>query len=228
MDNHYHVVIETAEPNLSKGMRQLNGVYTQYFNRRHGRVGHVFQGRFKGILVEKDSYLLELARYVVLNPVRAGMVRSADRYPWSSYSATAGDEASPEWLEVRWILSQFYKQRKRAIARYKDFVQEGRDLPPIWGNLRNQIFLGGPEFVDEMLEELTKKENLDEVPLLQRRAQPKSLSHYKKVSETEDEAIAAAYATGGYTQKELGKFFGKHYSTISRIVKQQEMQHGKT
>jgi len=75
MDNHYHIVIETAEANMSKGMQQLNGVYTQYYNRRHSRVGHVFQGRFKGILVEQDAYLLELARYVVLNPLRAKMIK---------------------------------------------------------------------------------------------------------------------------------------------------------
>lgn len=90
MSNHYHLLIETQVPSLSKGMKLLNGTYTQSFNRTHHRVGHVFQGRFKGILVEKDSYLLELARYIVLNPVRAGMVRSAKDWAWSSYRATAG------------------------------------------------------------------------------------------------------------------------------------------
>lgn len=74
MDNHYHIVVETVEGNLTQGMRQLNGVYTQRFNRTHHRVGHVFQGRYKAIIVEKDSYLQELARYVVLNPLRARMV----------------------------------------------------------------------------------------------------------------------------------------------------------
>ena len=98
MSNHYHLLIETPDGNLSQGMRQLNGVYTQYFNRRHGRVGHVFQGRYKGILVDKNSYLLELARYIVLNPVRAGLVRSAREWPWSSYRATAGLTECPGWL----------------------------------------------------------------------------------------------------------------------------------
>ena len=87
MDNHYHIVIETAEANLSKGMRQLNGVYTQYYNIQHDRVGHVFQGRFKGILVERDEYLLELARYVVLNPVRAKVTKTIGVWKWSSYKA---------------------------------------------------------------------------------------------------------------------------------------------
>ena len=89
MGNHYHLLVETPDSNLSKGMRHLNGVYTQRFNRNQGRVGHVFQGRFKAILVEKENYLLELARYIVLNPVRARMVRSAKEWPWSSYGATA-------------------------------------------------------------------------------------------------------------------------------------------
>lgn len=84
MSNHYHLLIETPQANLSKGMRQLNGVYTQAFNRLHGRVGHVLQGRFKSILVERESHLLELARYVVLNPVRANMVRSVRQWKWSS------------------------------------------------------------------------------------------------------------------------------------------------
>ena len=90
MDNHYHIVIETIEGNLSQGMRQLNGVYTQTSNRRHHRVGHVFQGRYKAILIEKESYLLELCRYVVLNPIRANMINDVADWPWSSYAAMLG------------------------------------------------------------------------------------------------------------------------------------------
>jgi len=95
MTNHYHCVVETPDANLSKGMRQLNGVYTQSINRRHRLVGHLFQGRFKAILVERDAYLLELARYVVLNPVRAAMVSQAGDWPWSSYRAMVGQEPAP-------------------------------------------------------------------------------------------------------------------------------------
>jgi len=109
MDNHYHIVIETAEPNLSKGMRQLNGVYTQYYNRRHIRVGHVFQSRFKEVLVERDEYLLELARYVFLNPIRANMTKTIDEWTWSSYSAMAGETATPPWLDE--ILNRLYMPR---------------------------------------------------------------------------------------------------------------------
>ncbi|MDZ7788589.1 MAG: transposase [Halofilum sp. (in: g-proteobacteria)] len=104
MTNHYHLLVETPDANLSRGMRQLNGVYTQYVNRTHGRVGHVFQGRYTGILVEGDSYLLEVARYVVLNPVRAGMVSDAGEWPWSSYAAMVGEAQCPPWLERDWLL----------------------------------------------------------------------------------------------------------------------------
>jgi len=118
MDNHYHFVVEIAEGNLSKGMRQLNGIYTQYFNRQYNRVGHVFQGRYKAILVEKDAYLLELSRYVVLNPVRARMVNQIEDWPWSSYHAMQGKVEQYPWLEINWILGQFSDDRLKAIESY--------------------------------------------------------------------------------------------------------------
>jgi len=149
MDNHYHIVIETAEANLSKGMRQLNGVYTQYYNREHERVGHVFQGRYKGILVERDEYLLELSRYVVLNPIRAKMVKNISDWKWSSYHAAIGSRDGQAWLEVNWVLGQFSNERKPAIERYINFVREGIGLPSIWGQLQNQIFLGSESFINE-------------------------------------------------------------------------------
>ncbi|WP_434148396.1 transposase [Methylocaldum gracile subsp. desertum] len=135
MSNHYHLVIETPAGNLARGMRQLNGVYTQRVNRTHGRVGHVFQGRYKAILVEKDSYLLALARYVVLNPVRAGMVGDVGDWPWSSYAAMVGLAPSPAWLQTHWLLGPFGRQRKRAIVGYIDFVRAGVGLPSIWDHL---------------------------------------------------------------------------------------------
>lgn len=107
MGNHYHLLIETPEGNLSRGMRQLNGVYTQQHNRRHSRVGHVFQGRYKAVLVEKQSYLLELARYIVLNPVRAQMVRTAGEWPWSSYRSSIGLQAVVAGMHTDWVLAAF-------------------------------------------------------------------------------------------------------------------------
>jgi putative transposase len=151
MDNHYHIVLETVDGNLSKDMRHLNGVYTQYFNRQHNRVGHIFQGRFQAILVVLGSYLLELSRYVVLNPIRAGIVKNMDDWPWSSYSATIGKSLIQDWLETDWLLSHFGKQRKRARLKYIDFVREGIGLPSIWGEVRNRVFLGREAFVEHQL-----------------------------------------------------------------------------
>jgi putative transposase len=218
MDNHYHIVVETAEGNLSKGMRQLNGVYTQTFNRAHNRVGHVYQGRYKAILVEKESYLLELSRYVVLNPVRAGRVKDVDQWPWSSYSAMIGKSSRPEWLQTDWILGQFGKQRKRAVAAYRDFVCAGVGLPSVWNDLRGQIYLGKEEFVETMQQHVQSASNISEIPRAQRRAKAKPLSYYSSFNDR-NAGIAAAYLTGDYTMKAIADEFGLHYATVSRIVK---------
>lgn len=111
MDNHYHSVVEMIEGNLSQGMRQLNGVFTQKSNRQHDRVGHVFQGRYKAILIQKDGYLLELARYVVLNPVHAGMVVDMLYWNWNSYLAMIGERSSTDWFKV------YYSTVSRAIRK---------------------------------------------------------------------------------------------------------------
>jgi len=149
MSNHYHLMIETPEAGLSRGMQLLNGVYTQWFNHQHKRVGHLFQGRFKGILVEKDNYLLELARYIVLNPVRAKMVHSVHDWPWSSYRATAGEEQVPAFLSVDWILIQFDTDRKRATYAYRRFVRQGLRVD-VWENLRAGTLLGTDTLLDQI------------------------------------------------------------------------------
>ncbi len=151
MSNHYHQVIETRESTLSQGMRQLNGVVTQRSNRRHHHAGHVFQGRYKAILVQKETYLLELARYVVLNPVCTGMVRSARDWAWSSYRATAGWAVGLGWLSVDWLLSVFATQHKAAEEGYRRFVSEGRGAHSPWDDLKRQVYLGDERFVDKML-----------------------------------------------------------------------------
>ncbi|MEZ5627392.1 MAG: transposase [Rhodocyclaceae bacterium] len=224
MSNHYHVVVETPEANLSPGMRQLNGVYTQRFNRRHGLVGHLFQGRFKGILVEQDAYLLELARYVVLNPVRAGMVTHASEWPWSSYHAMVGRAGVPAWLETDWLLGQFGKQRRRAQMRYAAFVDEGVGRPGIWAALRHQGLLGSDDFVARLHAQLRERrpEALQEVSRAQRRmlAPPlQALPAAYGSRALRDEAMAAAYATGAYSMQAVADHFGVHYSTVSRVVK---------
>lgn len=218
MDNHYHLLVETPDGNLSQGMRQLNGVYTQNSNRRHRRVGHVFQGRYKAILVQKESYLLELARYIVLNPVRARMVRKTEEWPWSSYRDTADLRESPAWLMTDWILSAFGKRKSRAMEKYREFVREGKQQPSPWEYLRNQVFLGDERYVEDIRQKIDTDRDLSEIPKSQRRPKPRSLAYYVNKSAARNEAMVQAYASGGYSMKEIGEYFGLHYSQVSRIV----------
>lgn len=150
MPNHYHLLVETPLPTLSIGVQLLNGRYGQLFNRRTGRRGHLFEDRFRSIVVEKESYLLELCRYLVLNPVRAGLVADAGRYRWSSYRATAGLVEAPGFLETRWVLEQFGVTAERARAAYRRFVAEGVARPSPMAEVTGQVFLGGPAFLDEI------------------------------------------------------------------------------
>ncbi len=131
-------------------MRRLNGVYTQKFNGRHRRIGHLFQGRYKSIVVDRENYLLELCRYVVLNPVRAGMVNKPGDWKWSSYLATVGEEEKPDWLEADWILGQFDGVRERAKEAYKRFVLDGVGGQSPWTKLQGQIWLGSRAFLERM------------------------------------------------------------------------------
>lgn len=183
MGNHYHLIAETPNPSLSRGMRQLNGVYTQAFNRRHARVGHLFQGRFHSVLLQKESHLLELLRYVVLNPVRAGLVDSACDWPWSSYRATVGDARAPTWLDTSWTRAQF----GGAAHRYREFVAEGKGVPVVWRELKGQIYLGSEEFVREALIQAEQRTRDPEIPRPQREAAPLS-------PEDVQQAICAALA----------------------------------
>ncbi len=217
MSNHYHLLIETPDANLSKGMRYLNGVYTQRFNRKHLHVGHVFQGRYKAILVEKDSYLLELARYIILNPVRAGIVQSAEQWQWSSYRITAGLAVSPDWFDREWLLGCFDKNEKKAIQSYMQFVADGVQQPSPWSMLKKQIYLGSDEFIGKVQNKILGK-SISEIPKIQKRAIPKSLGEYESQANNRNEAIILAYRSGGYTLAEIGRYFSLHYSTVSRII----------
>lgn len=158
MNNHYHLVIETPDGNLSIGMRQLNGVYTQKFNKKHHRTGHLFQGRYKAILVQKQSHLLEVCRYVVLNPVRAKIIENLDDYKWSSYRATIGLDKQPEFLYTDWILNQFDSDKKRARRFYKDFVLAGIKNENLYENVKGQILLGEEDFIKNLLQYTKDKE----------------------------------------------------------------------
>ena len=166
MANHYHFLVETPKPNLSFGMRQLNGIFTQSFNRRHKRVGHLFQGRFKAILVDKDAYLLELCRYIVLNPVRVKGSEKMDAWKWSSYWAAAGLASMPPFLSIDWLLGQFGTNRRAAQKRYREFVREGIKNRP-WDELKGQIYLGSDDFIES---HSAKDRELKETPRTQRKA----------------------------------------------------------
>lgn len=219
MDNHYHLLIQTPDGNLSKGMRQLNGVYTQASNRRHRRVGHLLQGRFKAILVDRDAYLLELARYVVLNPVRAGMVKRPADWKWSSYRTSMGLEPYPLWLSADGLLALFAKRRSLAQQRYVQFVLEGINGASPWSNLKGQVFLGDEQFVHRMQAHIQSGKDDVQIPLAQRRQKPPPLAQIKNRSPDRDTAIVAAYATGGYSYQQLADYFDVHFTTVGRIVR---------
>ena len=223
MKNHYHLLIETPDGNLSRGMRQLNGVYTQWFNRAHGRVGHLFQGRYKAVLVEKETYLLELIRYIVLNPVRAGIVKNPWDYEWSSYNAAVGRIDCPEFLHTDWLLSNFGTARGRAILEYEKFVLLGSDAESPWSSLVGQYILGGDEFIESLLPVLKPKSGLKEIPRRQRFAQRPPLEKLIppdviKSKSARDRAIYEAYLDHGYNQQEISNYTGLHYSWVSRII----------
>jgi putative transposase len=224
LDNHYHAIIETPDANLSRGMRQLNGVYTQAFNRAHQRVGHVFQGRYKAIVVEKDSHLLELCRYVVLNPVRAGMVSAPEKWRWSSYKSTAYTGQVPDYLTIDWVLGQFSEEKIAARRRYRQFVADGLNTPVApWATLAGTVFLGGEDFVLRMRDLLGGKQTIKEIPRSQRypgRPSPEKLFAGLDAQDRQQRntRVVEAHIIHGYTLKEIADCLGIHYTTVSKIV----------
>ena len=223
MSNHYHLLIETIDANLSMGMRQLNGVYTQHFNRRHNQVGHLFQGRYKAILVQKDSYLLEFSRYIVLNPLRVKTrtMDNLDQWTWSSYPATMGISTPPSWLDTDWILSQFGKQRKTSRIKYNEFIMQGKCVPSPLANTRHQLILGEDTFV-EQFRDTKSVDQLRDTSKAQKRSQAMPLAAYQTHYQTRNEAMANAYYSGAYTMREIAEYFAVHYMTVSRAVRQYE------
>jgi len=236
MDNHYHLMLETPEANLSTAMKHLNSLYTQRFNRKHHRVGHLFQGRYKALVVEKDTYLKELCRYLVLNPVRARMVRHPQEWKWSSYRATAGMEKPEKWLEVGWILGQFGKERKRAQLVYRQFVEEGmgKKSSP-WEELFSRVYLGSEKFLNHVHEVGKRHQHLD-VPKYQKqvvRPDPeKVIGQVAKRYGIKPEEVLVARAKGhepkevavyllkseaGLSLKEIGKRMGVSFAAVGHL-----------
>lgn len=220
MSNHYHLMIETPEANLTKGMRHLNGVFTQWSNRRHKRSGHLFQGRYKAILVDQDSYFLELARYIVLNPVRAAMVKHPRLWAWSSYGATVGVSPTPVWLATDDLLAEFGKRRTVARQKYQQFIAEGMSAESIWKDLKGQIYLGDDDFVERMRGKLAQRNEDVNIPRVQQRGPAPKLSVIRRQHKNRDDAIRAAYDTRAYSYQQIAKEFGVHFTTVGRIVRQ--------
>ena len=226
MGNHYHLMIETPEGNLTKGMRHLNGVFTQWSNRRHQRSGHLFQGRYKAILVDRDSYFLELARYIVLNPVRAAMAKQPQQWAWSSYGAMIGKLTAPVWLTTDVLLGEFGKSRFWARRKYQQFVEEGMSAESIWKDLKGQIYLGDDDFVEQMRGKLGERDEDVNIPLVQQRATAPMLSAIRRRYSNRDDGIRAAYETGAYSYQEIARHFEVHFTTVGRIVRSSAQRTG--
>ena len=240
LGNHYHLLVETPLGRLSRGMHALNGGYSQEFNRRHNRRGHLFEGRFKGILVEKEAHLLELHRYVVLNPVRAGLTPTPGAWIWSSFRATCGIVASPSWLETRWTLAQFGSDRRTAVEAYVRFVSRGigETRAPV---ISRQMFVGDEAFVAEMARRLVLRPLDDDIPVIQRRPSPPSVENiraavarewrvpvdwlfHRRAGEPRMAAIYLSTRLTGLTAREVGAAFGVKRGRVSNVVA--SVEHG--
>ncbi len=238
MDNHYHLIVETPEGNLLKVMHGINSRYTAYFNRAYRRSGHLFQGRYKAILVDKDIYLVELSRYIHLNPVRAGMAGKPEQYAWSSYRGYIGKGKAETWVEHAWILGQFGKDSKEAQRNYKKYVEKdmtGEEPSPfetLWG----QVILGGDEFrkkIQGILKGKPLNREIIERKRLTSAATPKEIIRAvaNGFAAEEDEitrpgkrgniarmaALHLVQRYSGLKNEEIGKLFGGiHYSAVTK------------
>jgi REP element-mobilizing transposase RayT len=214
MTNHYHLLVETPEPNLSRGMRHLNGVYAQRFNRRHARVGHVFQARFHASLIEGDEHLMAVAAYVPRNPVRAGLCRDPADWPWSSYGATIGLERSGLVATDR-LLACFSDTRDAARRSYRELVET--DDERIEGALAAGAIFGGDVFMRLRTDGLTPD---PEIP--RRHWQSPRVPLEEVLGSTDDHDLVRAYTEHGYTMREIATRLGVHYATVSRRIRRSE------
>ncbi|WP_263561852.1 transposase [Paucibacter sp. DJ1R-11] len=231
MSNHYHFVMQTRQGKLSLLMRHINGVYSQAYNRRHGKVGHVFQGRFKAILVDEDAYLLEVCRYVELNPVRAGMVAEPGAWPWSSYRAHVGKAAGAPWLATAALHSYLLGQdaesprdRARAQKVYAAHVAAGRGVA-LWEEaLNRQIYLGDNDFVQRMLDAAEPgAAGSREVPKAQRPKTMKlNLAQWLALAPSREEALRRAHTEGGMTMTAIAAELGLTVARVSQLVSKAE------
>jgi hypothetical protein len=225
MTNHYHLLLETPEGNLPEIMRHINGAYTNYYNTKRKRSGHLFQGRYKAILIEADEYLMELTRYIHLNPVRCGMVTKPEEHPWSSYQDYTGDRPKPGWLCTDTVLAHFGAGRK-----YRQFVEHmlGTEYESPMGNVIASTLLGSEPFIQEIIStHLDGKQVARDVPAI------RELSKTRKIGIIMDNVrgifgdaglehkvgIYLAHRRSGARLKELGEYFNKKDSAIAQTTR---------
>ncbi|MCX6576105.1 MAG: transposase [Candidatus Aminicenantes bacterium] len=229
MENHYHFLLETRRGNLSRIMHFINTSYTAYFNKRHGKSGHLFQGRFNAILVEADAYAQELSRYIHLNPVRAGIVDIPERYPWSSYGEYIGLKYVPPWLETKFVLSYFGRNLCDAQLKYSAFVASLLDKgykSPL-EELDFPVILGHKSFIEQIKKTfLSGKKAEREVPAL------RDIKIRPRMERIRDEVEKFIGRPNKYSKKisiflchkftdkrlkEIGLFFGMDESAVSQV-----------
>jgi REP element-mobilizing transposase RayT len=220
MGNHYHLLLETSESNLSRAIRHLNGVYTQRFNKEHLESGHLFQGRYNAVVVDRSAYLLEVCRYIVLNPVRAGIVSAPADWEWSSYRGTAGLAKAPGFMSVTPVLEQFGQNTEQARASYARFVHEAADDSP-WSGLAGGLILGDDDFAARCRLMARGGGELTEVPVRQRCLGRPSLADILDGPSANCEKWRVAVDRYGYTQNEVAAGAGVHYSWVSRVLSEE-------
>jgi len=229
MDNHYHLLLETPQGNLSEILHHINGAYTTYFNVKRQRWGHLFQGRYRAILVEKDAYCQELSRYIHLNPLRGGIVKDLMRYPWSSYPSYIGLKKKPSWLETGDILGYFGQEGGRAQRKYRSYVEEaiGIELKDPLVTVFASTFLGSQEFIQRVRQSTKIIEDLDtrNITGLKALKERPSLEEIKRivgdVVEAKDSlfkkfCIHVSHRYGGFSLKEIGRFYNMKESAVSQ------------
>jgi REP element-mobilizing transposase RayT len=241
MDNHYHLLFRTRRANLSKSMQWFGVTYTNRFNIRHGRSGHLFQGRFKNMLVENDAYLLQLSYYIHRNPLRASMVNRLASYKWSSYRAYAYGKSIPPWLNTDMILSQFMNAQDKHVAYRQNAQSYSKEEQRLWEDLRHGIFLGTKTFTEKIKKRYLRDAPHAEIPAqkhLMKNIDPDAVINkagkilncdpqlYRKagrISAAEklnrDLLIYLLWLMGHQTNQQIGKKFGLTYSAVSSRVR---------
>ena len=223
MQDHYHLIVELPDTNLSKGMRQLNGIYTQHVNRRYRQQGPLFQGRFKSIIFEKQKYLLPLCRYVVTNPARLAEPEPWASYVWSSYRATAGQVKNPpSILHTADVLNEFGKRKTSSQRKYREYIHAGVKAPSPLDQRTHQVLLGGSAFINKMRPILLGKPTQDKKPPKAAKRRKSLNSIFKqlhgKTRPERNRLICQAYSKFDHTQEEIGKHLGLHHTTIGKVI----------